>query len=161
MKKRFKKNVHFEDIQLIPQLVLDCTTISQTQNYHYHYLERLNSISKTHTEKGLDILKAVEEVEGYFKTTKYSNKLKELKNFQIFEGVYSFIAYLAFVQNDDLFYQMCEKLEFFMKKRDIKRKNLLQFNRFGKNYLLSLSLKKNLFYLLFFAGQKKLIRKFM
>ncbi|AZA87916.1 glycosyltransferase family 2 protein [Chryseobacterium shandongense] len=159
--KRFKKNVHFEDIQLIPQLVLDCTTIAQTQNYHYHYLERLNSISKTHTEKGLDILKAVEEVEGYFKTTKYSNKLKELKNFQIFEGVYSFIAYLAFVQNDDLFYQMCEKLEFFMKKRDIKRKNLLQFNRFGKNYLLSLSLKKNLFYLLFFAGQKKLIRKFM
>lgn len=160
-RKRFKKNIHFEDIQLIPQLLLDCTIVAQTQNYHYQYLERADSISKTHTEKGLDILKAVEDVEEYFKTTKYSGKLKELKNFQIFEGVYSFLAYLAFVKNDDVFYKMCEKLEFFMRKRDIKLKNLLQFNRFGKNYLLSLSLKKNLFYLLFFAGQKKLIRKFI
>ncbi|WP_263602128.1 glycosyltransferase family 2 protein [Chryseobacterium sp. PET-29] len=159
--KRFKENVHFEDIQLIPQLLLDCTTVAQTQNFHYHYLERTDSISKTHTEKGLDILRAVEEVEEYFKTTKYSDKVNELKNFQIFEGVYSFIAYLAFVKNDEVFYKMCEKLEFFMNKRDIKLKNLLQFNRFGKNYLLSLSLKKNIFYLLFFAGQKKLIRKFI
>jgi glycosyltransferase involved in cell wall biosynthesis len=159
--KRFKKNVHFEDIQLIPQLLLDCTTIAQTQNYHYQYLERTDSITKTHTEKGIDILKAVEDVEEYFKTTKYSDQLQTLKNFQIFEGVYSYLAYLAFVKNDDVFYKMCEKLEFFMKKRDIKLKNLLQFNRFGKNYLLSLSLKKNLFYLLFFAGQKKLIRKFI
>lgn len=159
--KRFKKNIHFEDIQLIPQLLLDCTIIAQTQNYHYQYLERTDSITKTHTEKGLDILKAVEDVEEYFKTTKYSDKLKELKNFQIFEGVYSFIAYLAFVKNDDVFYKMCEKLEYFMKERDIKLKNLLNFNRFGKNYLLSLSLKKNIFYLLFFAGQKKLIRKFI
>jgi len=159
--KRFKKNIHFEDIQLIPQLLLNCTTIAQTQNYHYQYLERTDSITKTHTERGLDILKAVEDVEEYFKTTKYSDKLEVLKNFQIFEGVYSFLAYLAFVKNDDDFYKMCEKLEFFMKKRDIKLKNLLQFNRFGKNYILSLSLKKNLFYLLFFAGQKKLIRNFI
>ncbi|MFN4365069.1 glycosyltransferase family 2 protein [Chryseobacterium hispalense] len=159
--KRFKKNVHFEDIQLIPQLLLDCKTIAQTQNFHYQYLERTDSITKTHTEKGLDILKAVEDVETYFKTTKYSDKDRELRNFQIFEGVYSFIAYLAFVKNDDVFYKMCEKLELFMKKRDIKLKNLLNFNRFGKNYLLSLSLKKNIFYLLFFAGQKRLIRKLM
>lgn len=159
--KRFKKNVHFEDIQLIPQLLLDCETIAQTQNFHYQYLERTDSITKTHTEKGLDILKAVEDVETYFKTTKYSDKDRELRNFQIFEGVYSFIAYLAFVKNDDVFYKMCEKLELFMKKRDIKLKNLLNFNRFGKNYLLSLSLKKNIFYLLFFAGQKRLIRKLM
>ncbi|WP_288244998.1 glycosyltransferase family 2 protein [uncultured Chryseobacterium sp.] len=160
-RKRFKKNVHFEDIQLIPQLLLDCKTIAQTQNFHYQYLERTDSITKTHTEKGLDILKAVEDVETYFKTTKYSDKDRELRNFQIFEGVYSFIAYLAFVKNDDVFYKMCEKLELFMKKRDIKLKNLLNFNRFGKNYLLSLSLKKNIFYLLFFAGQKRLIRKLM
>lgn len=159
--KRFKNNVHFEDIQLIPRLLLDCTTIAQTQNYHYQYLERTDSITKTHTEKGLDILKAVEDVEEYFKTTKYAAKSEELKNFQIFEGVYSFIAYAIFVKNDDVFYKMCEKLEFFMRKRDVKLKNLLQFNRFGKNYLLSLSLKKNIFYLLFFAGQKKLIRKFI
>lgn len=159
--KRFKRNIHFEDIQLIPQLLLECKIISQTQNFHYNYLERADSITKTHTQKGLDILNAVEDVEVFFEKTEYSDRLRELKNFQIFEGVYSFIAYLAFVEDDDVFYKMCEILEQFMTKRDIKLKNLLNYSRFGKNYLLSLSLKKRLFYLLFFAQQKKLIRKLM
>ncbi|WP_346983367.1 glycosyltransferase family 2 protein [Chryseobacterium sp. POE27] len=159
--KRFKRNVHFEDIQLIPQLLLMCKTIAQTQNFHYQYLERSDSITKTHTEKGLDIFKAIEDVEGFFSKTAYAVRVKELKNFQIFEGVYSFIAYLAFVKDDDVFYRMSENLEQFISKRDIKLKNILNYNRFGKNYLLSLPLKKSIFYLLFFARQKKLIRKLM
>ncbi|MCS3867092.1 glycosyltransferase involved in cell wall biosynthesis [Chryseobacterium ginsenosidimutans] len=157
--KRFKKGVHFEDIQLIPQLLLECEIIAQTQNFHYQYLERTDSITKTHTEKGLDILKAVEDVENYFKNSNYSYKNKELKNFQIFEGVYSFLAYLAFVKNETTFNKMSEKLKLFMKERGIKMKDILGYSRFGKNYLLSLPLKKKIFYLLFFAGQKKLIRK--
>ncbi len=88
--KRFKKGVHFEDIQLIPQLLLECETIAQTQNFHYQYLERTDSITKTHTEKGLDILKAVQDVESVFSQSVYAHKEKELRNFQIFEGVYSF-----------------------------------------------------------------------
>jgi glycosyltransferase involved in cell wall biosynthesis len=157
--KRFKKGVHFEDIQLIPQLLLECETIAQTQNFHYQYLERTDSITKTHTEKGLDILKAVEAVENYFKDSNYSHKNKELKNFQIFEGIYSFLAYLAFVKDETIFNEMSEKLNLFIKERGIKMKDILNYSRFGKNYLLSLSLKKKIFYLLFFAGQKKLIRK--
>lgn len=159
--KRFKKNVHFEDIQLIPQLLLMCKTISQTQNFHYQYLERSDSITKTHTEKGLDIFKAIEDVEDFFHKTAYSDRKNELKNFQIFEGVYSFLAYLAFVKDDDVFYTMSENLEQFIRKRDIKLKNILNYNRFGKNYLLYLPLKKSIFYLLFFARQKKLIKKLM
>lgn len=159
--KRFKRNVHFEDIQLIPQLLLTCKTVAQTQNFHYQYLERSDSITKTHTEKGLDIFKAIEDVEGFFRKTTYAGQVKELKNFQIFEGVYSFLAYLAFVKDDDVFYRMSENLEQFIRKRDIKLKNILNYNRFGKNYLLSLPLKKSIFYLLFFARQKKLIKKLM
>ncbi|MET3539135.1 glycosyltransferase family 2 protein [Chryseobacterium limigenitum] len=159
--KRFKKGVHFEDIQLIPQLLLACKNVAQTQNFHYQYLERTDSITKTHTEKGLDILKAVEDVEAVFKKSQYAEKEKELKNFQIFEGVYSFLAYLAFVKNNDVFYDMANKLEIFMKERDIKIKDILNYSRFDKNYLLSLPLKKKIFYLLFFAGQKKLIKKLM
>lgn len=157
--KRFKKGAHFEDIQLIPQLLLQCETIAQTQKFHYQYLERTDSITKTHTERGLDILKAVEDVEKIFKQSQYSDKYKELKNFQIFEGVYSFLAYLAFVKKEETFYEMSEKLELFIKKRGIKLKDILGYSRFDKNYLLSLPLKKKIFYLLFFAGQKKLIRK--
>lgn len=159
--KRFKKGVHFEDIQLIPQLLLNCGNIAQTQNFHYQYLERTDSITKTHTEKGLDILKAVEDVEVVFEKSQYTDKKQELKNFQIFEGVYSFLAYLAFVKSDDVFYEMAHKLELFVKDRDIKLKDIVNYSRFDKNYLLSLPLKKKLFYLLFFAGQKKLIRILM
>ncbi|MDH6251292.1 glycosyltransferase involved in cell wall biosynthesis [Chryseobacterium sp. H1D6B] len=157
--KRFKKGVHFEDIQLIPQLLLECETLAQTQNFHYQYLERSDSITKTHTEKGLDILKAVEDVESVFENSQYADKRRELKDFQIFEGVYSFLAYLAFVKNEQSFYKMAAKLETFMKDREIKIKDILKYSRFDKNYLLSLPLKKKIFYLLFFAGQKKLIRK--
>jgi len=157
--KRFKKGAHFEDIQLIPQLLLECDTIAQTQNFHYQYLERTDSITKTHTEKGLDILAAVEDVEKAFDKSQYSKKKKELKNFQIFEGVYSFLAYLAFVKDERIFYEMSGKLRLFMKERDIKLKDILKYSRFDKNYLLSLPLKKKIFYLLFFAGQKRLIRK--
>ncbi|CAI8919844.1 glycosyltransferase family 2 protein [Chryseobacterium sp. IT-36CA2] len=157
--RRFKKGVHFEDIQLIPQLLLECETIAQTQNFHYQYLERTDSITKTHTEKGLDMLKAVSDVEQIFSESQYSDKKGELKNFQIFEGVYSFLAYLAFVKDEKKFYNMSDQLTLFMKQRQIKIQDILLYSRFGKNYLLSLPLKKKIFYLLFFAGQKKLIRK--
>lgn len=157
--KRFKKGVHFEDIQLIPQLLLECETIAQTQNFHYQYLERTDSITKTHTEKGLDILKAVKDVESIFSQSRYAHKEKELKNFQIFEGVYSFLAYLAFVKEEKMFYSMADKLSVFIRERQIKIQDILNYSRFGTNYLLSLPLKKKIFYLLFFAGQKKLIRK--
>ncbi|MGO4708591.1 glycosyltransferase [Chryseobacterium sp. 2TAF14] len=157
--KRFKKGAHFEDIQLVPQLLLECNIIAQTQNFHYQYLERADSISKTHNEQGLDILKAVEDVEVFFKSSKYASKTKELKGFQILEGVYTFLAYLAFVKNKNQFYKMSLDLEDFIRKRDVKIKDILCYNRFGKNYLLSLPLKKIIFYLLFFIGQKKMIRK--
>jgi len=159
--KRFKKGIHFEDIQLIPQLLLECKTLAQTQNYHYHYLERTDSISKTHTEKGLDILKAVEDVEAFFKHSQYSEKQKELKGFQILEGIYSFLAYTAFVKNDEIFYMMGKELRLFMQKRAIKIKDILMYSRFDKNYILSLPMKKKFFYLLFFSGQEKLIKKLM
>lgn len=157
--KRFKKGISFEDIQLIPQLLLECKTIAQTQHFHYHYLERQNSISKTHTEKGLDILQAVEDVEVAFEKSIYSHKRKELKNFHILEGIYTFLAYLAFVKNENLFYEMSDKLDVFRKKKGVKIKDILSYSRFDRNYILSLSVRKKIFYLLFFAGQKKLIRK--
>lgn len=157
--KRFKKGFHFEDIQLVPQLLLDCKTVAQTQDYHYQYLERTDSISKTHTEKGLDILKAVKDVELYFESSMYAAKRNALKNFQILEGVYTFLAYLAFVKDEKIFYKMSQELEVFMHQRNIKCKDILIYSRFDKNYLLSLPLKKMIFYLLFFSGQKKLIRK--
>lgn len=156
---RFKKGVHFEDIQLIPQLLLQCETIAQTQNYHYQYFERADSISKSHSEKGLDILRAVEDVEKTFADSKYKNKKKELKNFQILEGIYTFLAYLAFVKDEENYKKMSLKLKEFIRERKISIADILTYKRFNKNYLLSLPMKKKIYYLLYFFSQERLIRK--
>lgn len=156
--KRFKKGVHFEDIQLIPQLLLNCQTIAQTQEYHYQYLERSDSITKTHTEKGLDILKAVNEVSDVFEKSTYSEQKTALKNFKILEGVYTFLAYLAFIKEDDVFRKMSSELRHFIRLNDLSLRDILKYRRFNENYLLSLSLKKKVFYLLYFLRLEKLIR---
>ena len=155
--KKFKQGIHFEDIQLIPQLLLSCKTIAQTQKYHYQYLERQDSITKTHTEKGLDILRAVEDVEQTFYTSVYSHKLKELKGFQILEGIYSFLAYLAFVKDTSTYQKMSLELKKFIKDRGISRREILGYKRFDTNYILSLPLKKKIYYFLYFFNQERII----
>lgn len=159
--KRFQKGMHFEDIELIPQLLLQCNSLAKTDAFHYQYLERTNSISKSHTERGLDILKAVESVEKSFENSVYSVKRKELKGFQILEGVYTFLAYLAFVKDDRVFDKMNLQLKEFIKERDISLKEILIYKRFGRNYLLSLSYKKMIYYLLCFFGLETLMRKIL
>jgi group 2 glycosyl transferase len=159
--KRFKKGVHFEDIQLVPQLLLGCKILAQTQNYHYQYLERQDSITKTHTEKGLDLLKAVKDVEEVFYKSEYSDQKKALKGFWIFEAVYSYLAYLAFVKDDSLYQRMSAELRKFMKERKISLIEILNYERFGKNYLVSLPIKKKVYYLLYFFRQEWLLRKIL
>lgn len=155
---RFKKGIHFEDIELIPQLLLQCKTIAQTQNFHYQYLERSDSISKTHTIKGLDILHAVESVENAFADSIYKNKKTELKNFQILEGIYTFLAYLAFVKEEDTFNTMSSTLQSFIKKRNISLQEILNYKRFGKNYVNSLSFTKRIYYYLYFYNMTFLLK---
>lgn len=159
--KRFKVGVHFEDIQLIPQLLLKCTTISQTQSYHYNYLERQGSITKTHNLKGLDILKAVDDVSNQFNQSEFQDEKKYLKNFQILEGVYTFVAYQAFVKNQQDYSTMSKELRLMKKKYGLSLWDIISYERFGKNYLLSLPLKKNIYYLLYFIGADQLLRKIL
>jgi len=159
--KRFQKGMHFEDIELIPQILLQCKTLAKTDAYHYQYLERSNSISKSHTERGLDILKAVEHVEIAFENSAYSNKKKELKGFQILEGVYTFLAYLAYVKDEEVYHKMSSELQRFIKKRNISFKEKISYKRFGENYLLSLPVKKQIYYLLCFLRLGSLVRKIL
>ncbi|GGP04108.1 glycosyl transferase [Cloacibacterium rupense] len=159
--KRFQKGMHFEDIELIPQILLQCKTIAKTDAFHYQYFERSHSISKSHTERGLDILKAVENVEKSFENSIYSSRRKELKGFQILEGVYTFLAYMAFVKDERVFNKMNLQLKKFIKERDISLKEIFIYKRFGRNYLLSLPYKKMIYYLLCFFGLETLMRKIL
>jgi hypothetical protein len=123
-------------------------------------LERENSISKTHTEKGLDIFKAVKNVEIEFNNSIYKENKKELKRFFIFEGVYSFLAYFAFVKDEKTAELLFKNYQKFIKQNNIKLAEILSYQRFGKNYLLSLPLKKR-FYLFCFFGMGKIIKTLM
>lgn len=158
---RFKKGIHFEDIQLIPQLLLQCKIIAQTQSFHYQYFERTDSITKTHTEKGMDILGAMEDVERALLQSEYRDKKKELEGFFILEAVYSYLAYLAFVKDDNIYKKMSTALKNFIQEKGLSVKKILKYRRFGRNYLVSLPIKKKLYYILYFLGQEWLIRKIL
>lgn len=157
-KKQFKKGIHFEDIQLIPQLLLQCKTIAQTQNYHYQYLERENSITKSHTIKGLDMIKAINDVQKSFYNSIYSERKEEIEGFLILEGVYSFLAYLAFVKDKKTYTFMSKELQHFRRKNGLTLSKILKYNRFGQNYILSLPLKKKIYYLMYFLGLGKILK---
>ncbi len=143
---RFRKGIHFEDIELIPKLVLDSTIISKINEPFYNYFERQDSITKSHTEKGLDMFVAVNEVSNYFYKSKYNTFATELRRFQIIQGYYSYLAYVAYVKNKVLKKKMLIMLNDFLKMNQLTQKELRAYKRFGKNYLNSLSLKKRGFY---------------
>ena len=156
--KRFKKGVHFEDIELIPQLLLDCNILAFAPGFHYQYLERQDSISKSHTMSGLDILKAVETVTSVYDKSRFSKNREAIKNFQILEGVYTFLAYIAFVKNEKDYQILTRELDYFIKSKELRIKDILQYRRFGKNYLLSLPLKKKIYYILSFLKLRRIVR---
>lgn len=145
-KHRFQKGIHFEDIELIPKLVLDSTIISKINQPFYKYFERQDSITKTHTQKGLDMFIAIDNVTKYFKHSQYKNNLKELKRFQIIQGYYSYLAYVAYVKDKELKSEMIEYLTQYLKTNRISNSEIINYKRFKYSYLSSLPFKKKVFY---------------
>ncbi|MBP3840127.1 MAG: glycosyltransferase family 2 protein, partial [Chryseobacterium sp.] len=78
---------------------------------------------------------------------------------KILEGIYTFLAYLAFVKDEQIYQKMSQELKVFLRKNKISTVDILLYRRFGRNYLLYLPLKKKIYYLLYFIGQEKLLRK--
>ncbi|TGN27133.1 glycosyltransferase [Empedobacter tilapiae] len=155
---KFKLGIHFEDIELIPKLVLDSTIISKINEPLYKYFERENSITKTHTEKGLDMFLAVNEVTNYFYKSKYNTFVTELKRFQIIQGYYSYLAYVAYVKNKSLKIQLLNELNEFLKTCKLSKKEIRKYKRFDINYLNSLPLKKRIYYYISFINLQLLLK---
>lgn len=149
---RFRLGIHFEDIELIPKLVLDSTILSKINEPFYKYYERQDSITKTHTEKGLDIFIAVSKVTNYFNKSNYNRFAIELKRFQIFQGYYSCLAYIAFVKDKKMKKEMILRLQEFLSNIQLTKKEIKNYKRFGKSYLYSLPLKKHVFYQISFIN---------
>lgn len=144
----FIKGIHFEDIATIPVLFLKSKIIAKTDKLFYQYFERSGSITKNFTDKGLDIFKAIENVKNKFNKSSFKNNKQNWKKFVILQGYYSFLAYYAYVKDAKLKKQMKNKLKTLVEEEKISKKDILMYQRFGKNYLLSLSPIKIIYYLL-------------
>ncbi len=155
---RFLKGIHFEDIELIPKLVLDSTIISKINQPFYKYFERQNSISKSHTNKGLDMFLAIKNVSDYFNRSNYKSFYSELKRFQIIQGYYSYLAYVAYVKDVNLKRKMLSELNDFIENNNLLNKEIKQYKRFNKVYKDTLPLKKRLFYEVSFISLKLLTK---
>ncbi|SMC61463.1 glycosyltransferase family 2 protein [Moheibacter sediminis] len=151
---RFKKGIHFEDIELIPQLILKSKVLAKINEPFYKYFERQDSITKTHTKKGLDIYIAIDNVKDSFSESNYSNFENEMRRFVIFQGFYCYLAYVAYVKDKQLKSEMLDVLWNKMNEFDIKKTEILFYKRFNKNYLFSLPFKKKVFYLLALINKK-------
>lgn len=145
---RFRKGIHFEDVELIPQLVLESKIISKINQPFYKYFERQQSISRTHNERGLDMFVAVNSVKEAFESSSQKDFVKEWKRFFILQGYYSFLAYVAYVQDKKIRHQLIERLKSELQENQISKSEILNYKRFNRNYLFSLPLKKQVFYLL-------------
>lgn len=151
---KFKKGIHFEDIELIPQLVLNSKVLAKINQPYYKYFERQDSITRTHTEKGLDMFLAVENVAKAFFESPYKNREKEWKRFFIIQAYYSYLGYVAYVKDKQLKAEMLDELNDQLKKYKITKKEILKYKRFNENYLFSLPFKKQVFYLMSLANLK-------
>lgn len=152
IKNKFKRGLHFEDIELIPRLVLQSHIIAKINKPFYKYFERQNSITKTHTQKGLDMFLAIESVKKVFDDSIYSHFINDFDHFFIFQGYYSYLAYVAYVKDRELKRKMLKELSQQLGVYKITKSKIIKYKRFGQNYLLSLPLKKQIYYYISFIN---------
>lgn len=145
---RFQKGIHFEDIELIPKLLLKCQVVAKTNQAFYKYFERQDSITRTHNKKGLDMFLAIDSVTKAFHTSQYKHQIQELKRFQIIQGFYSYLAYVAYVKDKELKTQMLQVLYQKLTEYGLRKTEIKSYERFNQNYLQSLPIKKRVFYAL-------------
>ena len=97
----------------------------------------------------------------FVKLPKISRKYNDGSDRLLFDITLIFLAYLAFVKDEEVYHKMSSELQRFIKKRDISFKEKISYKRFGENYLLSLPVKKQIYYLLCFLRLGSLVRKIL
>ncbi len=145
-KHRFRKGIHFEDIELIPKLVLVSKIIAKINEPFYKYFERQDSITKTHTHKGLDMFLAIQNVKEAFDKSDYNRFQEDFDRFFMFQGYYSYLAYVAYVKDKSLKKDMLDELARQINIYRISKIKIFRYQRFAKNYLFSLPIRKQVFY---------------
>ena len=76
-KARFAEKLKYEDIVLIPRLIMNSNSIGKIRNVYYNYVIHKNSETTTMNKKVFDILEIMNEVNRYMLECDYYNEIKE------------------------------------------------------------------------------------
>lgn len=74
---RFAEKLKYEDIVLIPRLIMNSNSIGKIRNVYYNYVIHKNSETTTMNKKVFDILEIMNEVNRYMLECDYYNEIKE------------------------------------------------------------------------------------
>lgn len=127
---KFKKGILYEDLELIPSLVLRTKKIALIDDYLYYYYQRSSSImnQSEFNDKLLDIFKVLDSLEERFKKhNEYEEYKEELEYLNIEHLLYS--ASLRFVNFGEKGYKQLDKCIDIIKNKYPNFKN----NKYFKN----------------------------
>ena len=86
---RFPSRVWYEDLRTIPKLYLLTDKIVATDRQWYIYIQRSGSISRSaNLERNLEIIEAVDDLIGYYKTAEKYNKYRHELEYTAFYNQY-------------------------------------------------------------------------
>ena len=144
---RYPIGLWYEDLATTAKLIPFCENISYVDEAFVHYIQREGSIMSTINEKMLDIYKAIESIEEYYKKNEIYEKYKQEIEYLYIENLilYGTMRFLQ-LENGDKYIK--ESIKYINNKfptwlknpyiNHLAKKEQFTLNLLGRNHLLLL-----------------------
>ena len=144
---RYPIGLWYEDLATTGKLISFCKKISYVNEAFVHYIQRTGSIMSTINEKMLDIYKAIESIEEYYKKNEIYEKYKQEIEYLYIENLilYGTMRFLQ-LENGDKYIK--ESIKYINNKfptwlknpyiNHLAKKDQFILNLLGRNHLLLL-----------------------
>lgn len=148
-KNKFKKNIWFEDVELLFRILPDITKVGVIHEPLYYYIQRNDSITYTYNEKLRDIINNWDGIIKYYiENDIYSKYKEELEYSFVRYALATYIKRLAKCKNKQIFSDGVEfasnavydkfpnyKKNSYLNKKGFKNLYLKNFNKFIANII--------------------------
>lgn len=144
---RYPIGLWYEDLATTAKLIPFCENISYVDEAFVHYIQREGSIMSTINEKMLDIYKAIESIEEYYKKNEIYEKYKQEIEYLYIENLilYGTMRFLQLENGDKYIKESIQyinnKFPMWLKNpyiNHLAKKEQFTLNLLGRNHLLLL-----------------------
>ena len=144
---RYPIGLWYEDLATTGKLISFCKKISYVNEAFVHYIQRTGSIMSTINEKMLDIYKAIESIEEYYKKNEIYEKYKQEIEYLYIENLilYGTMRFLQLENGDKYIKESIQyinnKFPMWLKNpyiNHLAKKEQFTLNLLGRNHLLLL-----------------------